>query len=270
MATHYNWKIKHEYFELIDKEAKTLEVRVGYSDIRKVQKGDIITFKAYSNAKFEVVRVTRYDDFIDMLDTEDPSKLMPGVSKYKALDIYREIYPEEKEALGVYVFELKKQKNNVRMYKLSSFINNHMLFGKIAQSAYCVTDHICREYPKHFNWYWTKQIPRVLNGTGEVIICTIDNNIAGVTFLKKDDTEAKICTLLVVDKYRGKHVATKLLNKAFKYLDTTKPCITIADYKIPMFSGIIQKYGWKLTQTTKRGYYNNISSECVYNGFLPE
>ena len=96
------------------------------------------------------------------------------------------------------------------------------------------------------------------------------NNVAGVAFLKKDDTESKICTFLVVEGYRGKHVASKMLECAFKYLGTTKPLITIADYKIPMFEPIIKKYNWELTQTMSEGYYNNSSRELVYNGKLPE
>lgn len=270
MAKNYSWRIKRDYYNLINKGIKTVEVRVGYPDIKKVKKGDTITFKEYSDTKFEVIRVTRYADFPEMLDNEDSKKAVPGVSKYKALEIYQGIYPEEKEALGVYVFELRKQVNDAKIYLLSSLKNNHKLFGKFANAAYVVTDYICKDYPKHFEWYWAKEIPRVFDGTGEVIICTVDNNVAGVAFLKKDNTESKICTFLVVEGYRGKHIATKMLEKAFQYLGTTKPLITIADYKLPMFEHIIKKYDWELTQTMDEGYYNNSSCELVYNGKLPE
>lgn len=270
MAKNYNWRIKRKYYNLINSGVKTLEVRVGYPDIKRVQKGDTITFKDYSNIKFEIVRVTRYEDFPDMLDNEDSSKAIPGVTKYKALDMYQAIYPEEKESLGVYVFELRKQTNDMRIYTLSSLVSNHKLFSKFAYSAYSVTDYICKDYPEHFKWYWAKQIPRVFNGTGEIVICTIDGNIAGVAFLKKDDMESKICTFLVLESYRGKHVASNILEHAFKYLGTTKPLITIADYKLPMFEPIIKKYNWDLTQTLSKGYYNSSSRELVYNGRLPE
>lgn len=270
MAKNYNWRIKREYYNLINNGVKTLEVRVGYPDIKRVHEGDTITFKDYSNIKFEIIRVTRYEDFPDMLDNEDSSKAIPGVSKYKALDMYQAIYPEEKESLGVYVFELQKQTNDFKFYKLSSLINNHKLFGKFVQAAYSVTDYICKDYPNHFKWYWTKEIPRVFDGTGEIIICAINNNIAGVAFLKKDDTECKICTFLVVEKYRGRHIATRMLEQAFKYLGTTKPLITISDYKISSFKHIIKKYDWKLTQIMSKGYYNDTYREYVYNGKLPE
>lgn len=163
-----------------------------------------------------------------------------------------------------------KRTDKVRIYTLSSLIKNHKLFGKFAQVAYSVTDYICKDYPKHFEWYWTKEIPRVFDGTGEVVICTINEEVAGVAFLKKDSEESKICTFLVLEDYRGKHVATNMLEHAFKYLGTTKPLITIAEYKIKMFEPIIKKYNWQLTQVMDKGYYNNSSRELVYNGKLPK
>ena len=98
----------------------------------------------------------------------------------------------------------------------------------------------------------------------------INNNVAGVAFLKKDDTESKICTFLITEDYHRKNIATKMLERAFSYLGTTKPLITIADYKIPMFEHIIKKYNWELTQTMSEGYYNTTSREMVYNGKLLE
>lgn len=167
-------------------------------------------------------------------------------------------------------YNLSKQVDDTSIYTLSSLIGNHKLFVKFAQDAYLVTDCICKDYPKYFEWYWSKEIPRVFDGTGEVVICTSNNNIIGVASLKKDNFESKICTFFVVDDYRRRNIATKMLEQAFKYLGTTKPLITIADYKVPMFEHIIKKYNWELTQTMSKGYYNNTSRELVYNGKLPE
>ena len=40
------------------------------------------------------------------------------------------------------------------------------------------------------------------------------------------------------------------------FLETTKPLITLADYKLPMFQPIIDKYGWELTEVVE-GLYND-------------
>ncbi len=158
----------------------------------------------------------------------------------------------------------------MKICTLSSLIDNHQLFCKFAQDAYSATDCLCQDYPKYFEWYWSKNFPRVFNGTGEIVVCTIDDNIAGIASLKKINTEKKICTFFVVKEYRGPHVATKMLEYIFEYLGTSKPLITITDYKVLSFVPIIKKYNWKLTQITSKGYYNNASCEFVYNGRLPE
>ena len=158
----------------------------------------------------------------------------------------------------------------MKIYTLSSLIDNHQLFCKFAQDAYSATDCLCQDYPKYFEWYWSKDLPRVFNGTGEIVVCTIDDNIAGIASLKKINTEKKICTFFVVKEYRGQHVATKMLEYIFEYLGTSKPLIAITDYKVLSFVPIIKKYNWKLTQITSKGYYNNASCEFVYNGRLPE
>jgi len=158
----------------------------------------------------------------------------------------------------------------MKICTLSSLIDNHQLFCKFAQDAYSATDCLCQDYPKYFEWYWSKNFPRVFNGTGEIVVCTIDDNIAGIASLKKINTEKKICTFFVVKEYRGQHVATKMLEYIFEYLGTSKPLITITDYKVLSFVPIIKKYNWKLTQITSKGYYNNASCEFVYNGRLPE
>ena len=160
--------------------------------------------------------------------------------------------------------------NNMKIYTLSSLIDNHQLFCKFAQEAYSATNCLRQDYPKYFEWYWSKNIPRVFNGTGEIVVCIIDDNIAGIASLKKINTEKKICTFFVVKEYRGQHVATKMLEYIFEYLGTSKPLITITDYKVLSFVPIIKKYNWKLTQITSKGYYNNASCEFVYNGRLPE
>ncbi|HIT23579.1 MAG TPA: hypothetical protein IAD45_04085 [Candidatus Faecimonas intestinavium] len=51
------------------------------------------------------------------------------------------------------------------------------------------------------------------------------------------------------------------------FLETTKPLITLADYKLPMFQPIIDKYGWELTEVVE-GLYNDKAKELCFNGTL--
>lgn len=277
MQRNHSLRIKKVYYNQINNGIKKLEIRVGYSQIRKIKAGDTITFNDYSSQKFEVIRVTKYEDFAEMLDSENSQEVIPNVSKYKALDMLQEIYPEDKEKLGVYVIELRKlvysgktesnKKQDVKIIKASNYLeSNHNVFSNIISKAYNVTDHICKDYPNHFSWYWEKTVPAIFRGTRNILIATVNKKVAGVAFLKKEDGENKICTLLVLDEYRGYGIATKLLEESFNYLETTKPLISIADYKLDQFSAIIKKYGWKQTQILNNGYYNDTSREIVFNG----
>lgn len=143
---------------------------------------------------------------------------------------------------------------------------NRKLFSRIVAESYSLTDASISDYPERFRWCWTKQAPGVLDETREIIAACINGRIAGVIFLKKDGAERKICTLYVLDEFREKGLATVLLNEAFAWLGTTRPLITIADYKVGMFEGLIKKHHWRKTQVLDSGYYNNHSKEFVYNG----
>lgn len=262
----YNWRIKKVYFKLISKGQKTLEIRVGYPDIKRISVGDTITFKDYSKDKFDIIRISRYENFEEMSKKEELEKAVPNVNNKKEIvKLYQKIYPRDKEKLGVYVFEIRK-KEKFQIIKLSTFIkNDHVKFVEFAKEAYRVTDFICKDYPKHFEWYWGKQIPRVLEGKGEVIILENKGKVAGVAFLKKDNNEKKIATFLICEEYRKKGLAKVILENSFEFLGTKKPLITIADYKVKMFDGIIKKYNWKFTRKLESGYYNDNSIEYVFN-----
>jgi GNAT superfamily N-acetyltransferase len=140
---------------------------------------------------------------------------------------------------------------------------------KLCDKLYDMTDFICEDYPKHKTWYYQKHLPATLMaGSGRDIVFAYDEtNIYGTAFIKEDENEKKICTLFVSEDARGKGVATKLVEKAMEILNTTKPMITLADYKLPMFEGLIKKYKWEKTQEVK-GLYNDRSLELVFNGIL--
>lgn len=159
------------------------------------------------------------------------------------------------------------KEQNIALFRASKLAKeNRKLFSRVVAESYSLTDASISDYPGRFRWYWQKQVPGTLDGTREIIAAHIDGHIAGVVFLKKDSTEQKICTLYVLDEFRNKGLATMLLNEAFTWLGTTRPLITIADYKVGMFEGLIKKYRWRKTQVLDSGYYNNHSKEFVYNG----
>lgn len=140
----------------------------------------------------------------------------------------------------------------------------------ICEKLYNMIDFICEDYPKHKSWFYKKHLPETfIHDSGRDIIFAYDNdkNIYGTSFIKEDNIEKKICTLFVDEKARGLGVGTILVEKSMQILNTTKPMITITDYKLPMFKGLIEKYGWEKTEEVY-GLYNDKYKELVFNGFL--
>ena len=144
-------------------------------------------------------------------------------------------------------------------------------FMILATKIYMITDFICDDYPKHKEWYFTKQLPATINGDERNILFVRnpedDNEIISMACLKRDEEEQKICTLYVSDKCRGLGIGTAIVEESMRWLGTTKPLITLADYKLEMFRPIINKYGWELTEIVS-GLYNDRDQELCFNGTL--
>lgn len=142
---------------------------------------------------------------------------------------------------------------------------------ELAKKIYMITDFICDDYPKHKDWYFTKQLPDTINSDERNILFVRNpyNNeeIISMACLKRDVEERKICTLYVSDKCRGLGIGTAIVEESLRWLGTTKPLVTLADYKLDMFKPIIERYNWELTDIVS-GLYNNKSSELCFNGTL--
>lgn len=134
-------------------------------------------------------------------------------------------------------------------------------FSKATNEIYLLTDYNHNQYPEYLKWYYTKNIPRVLNKTGEIIFYLDGLTVAGLAILKKDIEEAKICTLMINEEYRKRGYSKELLESSFEYLGTDKPLITIPSKRIEEFQKIITAYDWKETAHTNEYY----SKEIIFN-----
>lgn len=149
------------------------------------------------------------------------------------------------------------------------YLNNEE-FINLATKIYVITDFICEDYPKHKEWYFTKQLPAITSDERNILFVRNpenQNEIISMACLKKDEGEKKICTLYVSDKCRGLGIGTSIVEESMKWLETTKTLVTLADYKLEMFRPLISKYGWELTEIVS-GLYNNRSEELCFNGTL--
>ncbi len=101
--------IYKRYYDLIANGTKTIEVRVAYSSMLRIKPGDQIRFTCRDeNTLTRVKRVTRYESFDEMFDHERAEAINPTAGRAEQLKAIREIFPPEKEALGVLAIEVEK------------------------------------------------------------------------------------------------------------------------------------------------------------------
>lgn len=163
--------------------------------------------------------------------------------------------------------------NNIESLKSYIDIISNEEIINLATKIYNITAFVNKDYHKYKEWYFTKQLPATLNGENRNILFVRNpenyHEIISMACLKKDEEEKKICTLFVSDKYRGLGIGTAIIQKSMEWLGTTKPFITLADYKLEMFKPIIEEYDWKLTEIVS-GLYNDEFQELCFNGTLTE
>ncbi|HVE97423.1 MAG TPA: ASCH domain-containing protein [Pseudonocardiaceae bacterium] len=94
--------IYKRYFDLIATGRKTTEIRVNDSSRRKIKEGSLVRFRCQGDQVLtRVTRVARYDTFDEMFDHESVTSVNPLATRDEQLTNIRQIYPPEREALGV-------------------------------------------------------------------------------------------------------------------------------------------------------------------------
>ena len=96
--------VREPYLAQILAGRKTVEVRVGYANIRRLQAGDRL--KLNDQHLVTIRRVAHYADFEELLAREDPLAIAPDLPPHDLLVSLRQIYPAEKEALGAVALEV--------------------------------------------------------------------------------------------------------------------------------------------------------------------
>jgi len=102
-------RVQSRYLAEIKSGQKKLEIRVAYDHIKKIRIGDLIRLVSTSTSD-QVVRrvrnVRRYVSIDQMLKHEDIEQVLPGLKADEARQRLRQIYPRDKERLGIVVLDL--------------------------------------------------------------------------------------------------------------------------------------------------------------------
>ena len=103
-------RVKQRYLDLIASGEKTLEVRVGYPSVKNIKVGERIRLMSRDRAEtIQIEDVRMYGTFRAMLDAEDANRIVPGSTKEEVFSLLKEIYPADRESLGVVVLQVSVQ-----------------------------------------------------------------------------------------------------------------------------------------------------------------
>jgi ASC-1-like (ASCH) protein/ribosomal protein S18 acetylase RimI-like enzyme len=100
-------RVKQTFFDLIASGKKTLEVRVGYENIKSIQPGERIRLASHTNQQtIRIKDIRHYNSFDNMLEAEVADLIVPGTTKESLRVLLKDIYPPDRERLGVIVLEI--------------------------------------------------------------------------------------------------------------------------------------------------------------------
>lgn len=147
-----------------------------------------------------------------------------------------------------------------------SKIRKDLKSQQLLEKLYNVTKRLELDYPNHYHWFHEKFCKELDGKAREIIFCLNDGIPVGIVFLKNSKDEKKICTIYVEKAYRNIGIGTQLLLKSFTFLNTTKPLITMPEYKVKDFENIIKTYNWEKTEMIESCYSDK--NEIIFNGIL--
>ncbi len=100
-------RIKRRFYDLIQEGKKTLEVRVGYDTINRIQIGEYIRLVTHTGSfEIKVNDIRKYQTFEEMLKVEHWKQIVPDARSLKEVfSLFKQIYPSHKEKLGVVVLD---------------------------------------------------------------------------------------------------------------------------------------------------------------------
>jgi ASC-1-like (ASCH) protein len=103
-------RVKRRFYDLIHLGKKTLEVRVGYDSINRIQAGEHIRLETHTgSSEIKVNDIRRYRTFEEMLGVEPWERIAPDSKSHnEVLTLLKQIYPAQKEKLGVVVLEFAR------------------------------------------------------------------------------------------------------------------------------------------------------------------
>ena len=121
------------------------------------------------------------------------------------------------------------------------------------------------DYPD-FDLWLDKILSQLDTDIRSIVICKSASNdeILGVSILKKSSVENKICTLRVANKCQRMHIGSRLMEISLRILEDEKPLITVSEDHIDEFSNLLRHFGFIYKNKVKSLYIQG-KYEYFYN-----
>jgi hypothetical protein len=138
------------------------------------------------------------------------------------------------------------------------------LFSPLEKEILAALRPLSPDYPGIENWFLTKVIPGIDQGTRKIIRIERDNQLAALGIAKKEEGELKICTVRVMPRFTGRGLGLNVFDALLGWLETNRPHLTVSESRHSSFERILHHYGFKLTSVI-RGLYLPGEVEYLYN-----
>lgn len=122
-------------------------------------------------------------------------------------------------------------------------------------------------YPSIEGWGYDKVRNGLMDGTRSILLEWRDNKLVGVSVLKNDGLEKKICCLRIAKEYQNLGIGVRLFKRSFEELGTTKPLLSVSETALPKFKKIFDHFGFEKTEVYPSKYVEGIA-EISFNGYL--
>ena len=131
--------------------------------------------------------------------------------------------------------------------------------------SYTLLEPISHLYPNFSDWFFDKVIPGVILGKDKIILMEKNNEIAGISIIKKG-AENKLRCLRVSEKYQKTGMGLYLIDESLKQLNCDKPVVSVAEEMMHDYSRIfINRYDFNMSYVYK-GIYRKGKLEYEFNG----
>ena len=119
-------------------------------------------------------------------------------------------------------------------------------------------------YPNFGAWLNFKFRRSLSSGERNIVLATDGTNILGLSLLKKNMDESKICTFYVPEIYRDMGIGKKLMCKSLSVLDSSDSFITVSDERQSELKPLLTSSGFKLVKSVD-SLYRQKNTEHFYS-----